>query len=382
MTAAEGEGGGGRVLFVRLGSFSHVNASLLAALRRARPDLVFEDFDLRAAMPGNSLAFRKCVLGGIAEYGPGSLRSRSRLRFCVMRSAAYFNTARRLILQRAAKADYAFTVQTQTLFNAATGRCPNLIYTDHASRAREASGWDEGLGEPSARWLALESGIYRDASHVFTFGSRVRGVLVDRYGMSPDRVSCAGTGANVRCESGPDFGLDRYRRRSILFAGIEWERKGGPDLLAAFRLLRRRMPDARLTIVGCTPPEAEGVENCVSVGRVTIAELARHYEAASCLCVPSRHEPFGNVFVEAGHFGLPVVATRIGEIADVVHDGVNGYRVPVCDPAALAEALWQVLHDPEQARRMGQAGQGLTRDYNWDTVAARILRQTRGGEAA
>ena len=191
MTAAEGEGGGGRVLFVRLGSFSHVKASLLAALRRARPELVFEDFALRAAMPGPSLAFRKCVLGGIAEYGPGSLRSRSRLRFCVMRSAAYFNTARRLILQRAAKADYAFTVQTQTLFNAATGRCPNLIYTDHASRAREASGWDEGLGEPSARWLALESGIYRDASHVFTFGSRVRGVLVDRYGMSPDAFAQA-----------------------------------------------------------------------------------------------------------------------------------------------------------------------------------------------
>ncbi|MGL4236856.1 glycosyltransferase family 4 protein [Tabrizicola sp.] len=363
----------GRALFVRRARFSHVNQSLLAALRRQRPDIVFDDLDVDTLLPPRSLAFQTCILRALAEYGPGTLRNRNLLRFRVLRSRAYYHATRRLIREKSTVGGYLFTVQTQSLFNAANGLVPNLIYTDHASLARESSDWDEGLGDPSPAWLALEAAIYRDAAHVFTFGSRVRQVLVDRYGLPEGRATCAGTGANVMPDAPPDLSPARYERRNILFAGIEWERKGGPDLLAAFKALQTRLPDATLTIVGCTPPEAQGVPGCDVLGRVSLPELARLYLAASCLSVPSRHEPFGNVFVEAGHFGLPVVATRVGEIGDVVHDGKNGFRVPPSDPPALAQALWQVLHDPEAASRMAAEGIRITADYTWDTVAARML---------
>lgn len=371
----------GRALFVRRAQFSYVNESLLAALRRARPDLDFDDLDVDELLSLRSFAFQKCILGAIAEYGPRSLRSRKQLRFCFMRSTSFYRTTQRLIRAKATAKDYAFTVQTQSLFNAASGKVPNLIYSDHASLARESSAWDEGLGDPSQVWLALEAEIYRDAAHIFTFGSRVRRVLIDRYGLAADKVSTCGTGANILPQTPPDFDLARYARRNILFAGIEWERKGGPELLAAFKILRRRLPDVSLTIVGCRPTEAAGVPGCETLGRVSKPELARLYEAGSCFCVPSRHEPFGNVFVEAGHFGLPVVATTVGEIGDVVHDGINGFRVPPSNPDALAEALWRVLHEPQSARQMGQAGKQLTADYNWDVVAARILAHAPTGQA-
>lgn len=374
MTLPEGRAKG-RALFVRRAKFSHVNQSLLSALRRQRPDIQFDDVDLDDLIPAKSPAFLGCIMGAVAEYGPSCLRNRNRLRFSVLRSRAYYRLSQRLIRERSLSGDYLFTVQTQSLFNAANGRVPNLIYTDHAALAREASQWDEGLGEPSPAWLELEAEIYADAAHVFTFGNRVRRVLIERYGMPEERVTCAGTGANVMPDTPPDLSPARYAGRSILFAGIEWERKGGPDLLAAFRILRSRLPDATLTVLGCSPPEAQGIPGCRALGRLPLPDLARHYRDASCFCVPSRHEPFGNVFVEAGHFGLPVVATRVGEIGDVVHDGRNGYRVPPGDPTALADALWQVLHDPKAASRMGQAGTVITADYTWDKVAEKMLAQ-------
>lgn len=363
----------GKALFVRRARFSHINETLLAALRRMRPDIDFDDLDIDDLIPKYGLAFQRCILGTVAEYGLKSLRSRDQLRFCYLRSSAFYRTAQRLIRARSAATDYLFTVQTQSVFNAANRPVPNLVYTDHASLGRDGSAWDEGLGAPSPAWLELEAEIYRDAAHVFTFGSRVRSVLVQRYGLDDSKVSRCGTGANVVPDTPPDFNLARYARRNILFAGIEWERKGGPDLVAAFRKLRVRLPDASLTIVGCTPADAVGVPGCETLGRISRTELARLYQASSCFSVPSRHEPFGNVFVEAGHFGLPVVATTVGEIGDVVRDGENGFRVAPSDPDALADALWRVLHDPVTARRMGQAGNRLTAEYTWDMVASRIL---------
>lgn len=364
-----------RALFVRRASFSHVNASLLDALRRVRPDITFDDLDLNDLMPPKSVAFAKTLLGTIVEYGPSSIRSRHILRYRMLHSVAFHNITRKLIRAAVSRHDYAFTVQTQSLFNAASGDIPNYVYTDNVALERERSAWYVSPGEPSQPWLDLEARIYRDAAHVFTFGSRIRRILVEHYGLADSKATCCGTGANILPATPPNMDLARYARRNIVFAGIDWERKGGLDVLAAFVKLKERLPDATLTIVGCNPPEAAGVPRCTVVGRVSLDVLARLYLDASCLCVPSRYEPFGNVFVEAGHFGLPVVATTVGQIGDVVHDGVNGFRVPPADPEALADALFRVLRDPDEARRMGEASLRTSANFTWDFVAGSILDQ-------
>lgn len=364
-----------RVLFVRRGSFSGSNALLLAALRRRRPEIAFDDVDVNRLLARPSLVPRFAA-AALSEYGAGSLSRRARLRYRMVRNRAYFAAAGTAVRAWAGDRQYAFSLQTQSLFDAANGRRPNLVYTDHVARAREDAAWSDGLGAPSAAWLDCEAEIYRNAAHVFTFGSGVRRMLITRYGLAEDKVSRAGGGASVTPTAAPPTDRARYAARRVLFVGVDWTRKGGPDLLAAFRLLRARMPDATLEIVGCAPADAEGVDGCTVFGRLPPEAVAERYLAASAFCMPSRFEPFGIVYAEAAHFALPVVATAIADVGDMVRDGENGWRVPPCDPPALAAALERVLGDPETARRMGAAGREMAKDWTWDAVADRILALT------
>jgi glycosyltransferase involved in cell wall biosynthesis len=362
-----------RVLFVRRGSFSGTNARLLAALRRRRPDVEFDDLDIDGFFAGDTRSLARSALGALLEYGPGAFRSRAILRFRMTRNCSYFAMARARIRAWMGQRDYACSLQTQSLFDASSGRFPNLVYTDGVALAREGAVWSDGMGLPSRLWIDREREIYRNAAYVFTFGTRIRRLLIDRYGLPEDKVACAGGGASVAPEAPPPTGLARYARRHVLFVGMDWVRKGGPDLLAAFKILRARLPDVTLSIVGCSPAEAQGVEGCAVLGRLPPEKVAAEYLAASCFCMPSRYEPFGIVYLEAARFALPVVATAIGDIGDMVRDGENGWRVPPCDPVALAEALARVLASPETAQRMGAAGLALAGEWTWDAVADRIL---------
>jgi glycosyltransferase involved in cell wall biosynthesis len=87
------------------------------------------------------------------------------------------------------------------------------------------------------------------------------------------------------------------------------------------------------------------------------------------LVAPSHQEPFGTVLAEAMAVGTPVVATRVGGLAEVVEDGVTGRLVEPGDPAALAAAVREVL-----ARRteMGAAAQVHARQFGADAYADRV----------
>jgi glycosyltransferase involved in cell wall biosynthesis len=376
MAAEPGATGSGRPpgLFVVIGAFSHANANLRAGFREIAPDLRLDEYDVLQDLRRRRLTLLRCLLAAVLEYGPGALRSGGRLRYALFRSCAFHQALGRLIAERMRGGGYGFTLQTQSIANAATGLAPNFVYTDHVARSRSA--WDDGFGDPSPAWLALEERIYLDAAHVFTFGSGIRRKLIEEYGVSPQKVSRAGAGASARPATAPDDGIARYARRNILFVGVEWERKGGPDLIEAFARVRERLHDATLTIVGCRP------EVCVAgvevIGRVPLAEVEGFFRRASCFCMPSRLEPFGIVFVEAAHFALPVVATTVGDIADVVQEGETGHLVAPSDPEALAAALIATLEDAETCRRMGRASAALAVDLTWAKVAERIAAHLPG----
>lgn len=362
-----------RVLFVRLGGFSGSNAQLLAAMRRRRPNVMFDDIDVGTFFSAKALSRLQFVLGAIREYGLASVRSRALLRYRMYRTQSYFFMVRRRLAAHVGDRTFSSSLQSQSLFDAGSGRFPHFVYTDHAALARRDSTWGDGMNLPSPAWLDCEREIYQNAKHVFTFGSSIRQLLIDDYRIPEAKVSCIGGGASVAPDAPLATDLARYARRNVLFVGMDWLRKGGPDLLAAFKILRAQLPDATLTIVGCSPPEARDVEGCVVIGRVPAAEVAQYFRAASCFCMPSRFEPFGIVYLEASRFALPVVATAVGDIGDIVRDDMNGWRVPPGDPAAIAEALLRLLADPAMAQRMGATGAALSENWTWDVVADRIL---------
>lgn len=103
------------------------------------------------------------------------------------------------------------------------------------------------------------------------------------------------------------------------------------------------------------------------------SELADLYRAADLFVLPSRHEPFGIVVLEAWANELAVVATRVGGLAELVDSGRTGYLVTPGVPAELAAAIARLLHDPATRREFGAAGRAeIEAHYAWAAVAGRL----------
>jgi glycosyltransferase involved in cell wall biosynthesis len=165
-----------------------------------------------------------------------------------------------------------------------------------------------------------------------------------------------------------------------------YPRKRIGDLLEAAVILRRRIPDVRVRIVGKGPEweaatrihERRGLGATVALlGDVSREQLAEEYVNADLFCLPSVQEGFGIVFLEAMAAGLPVVACRAAAIPEVVEDGVTGRLAPPRDPPALAEAMGDLLENAERRREMGEAGRRAVTRFTPDRVAGRLLDAVR-----
>jgi glycosyltransferase involved in cell wall biosynthesis len=88
--------------------------------------------------------------------------------------------------------------------------------------------------------------------------------------------------------------------------------------------------------------------------------------------LPSLNEGMGRVLVEAMAAGKPVVASRVGGIPDLVHDGETGYLVPPADAKALSDAILKLLKNPDQAKLMGQRGKECCRQFSLEAMIAKL----------
>ena len=103
------------------------------------------------------------------------------------------------------------------------------------------------------------------------------------------------------------------------------------------------------------------------------ADLFRWYCVSDVVGVPSHNESFGLVALEAQACGRPVVATDVGGLRHAVLDGRTGTLVPGHDPDRWADALEQVLDDPDLAVRLGVGGAVHASHFSWDNSAAATL---------
>lgn len=168
----------------------------------------------------------------------------------------------------------------------------------------------------------------------------------------------------------------------ILCVGALSRRKGHPVLLEAFAQVRGVVPGARLTLVGDGPERAalekraaeltiaEAVDFVGAVAHDRVAEL---YARADVFCLPSHAEGVPTVLMEAMAMELPVVATRIMGIPELVEHERSGLLVAPARPDELADALGRLLTDRELADRLGREGrkQVLAR-YNRDAATASL----------
>jgi glycosyltransferase involved in cell wall biosynthesis len=159
------------------------------------------------------------------------------------------------------------------------------------------------------------------------------------------------------------------------FVGRIEPRKGPLDLARAAAAIHAGAPGARIVLVGDDPydsaPEyaaqvraAEGVEHIPWVADG--AAVMRHFDV---LVAPSRQEPFGTVLAEAMAAGTPVVATRVGGLAEVVADGETGRLVAPGRPDELAAAVLEVL---QRRAQMGAAARERAQRFGADAYADRV----------
>jgi glycosyltransferase involved in cell wall biosynthesis len=146
-------------------------------------------------------------------------------------------------------------------------------------------------------------------------------------------------------------------RCTLLFVGVEWNRKGGPIALAVTQELHRRGVDVRLEVVGCVPPapvpDFVKVRGFVSKQSAEGARLIKSlYRECHFLLLPSQAEAYGIAFVEANAHGLPALGCRVGGVPTIVHDGENGWLFPLDAPAeAYASRIQRCLQAPEDYAR-------------------------------
>lgn len=211
-----------------------------------------------------------------------------------------------------------------------------------------------------------------DAFVVLTPFARGRFVAA---GLPPERIVVKPNGL-------PDPGSpSEESRKNILFAGRLSREKGVETLKAAAAQLGQGIDVAG---EGPLRESLEGAENLNLLGTLPGAEVQARMARAAALVVPSLwYEGLPMVVAEAYAAGTPVIASRIGALADLVEDGVTGLLVTPGDPADLARAMARILADPAAARRMGQAARAAyLRDWTEEATTASLLAIYRRACAA
>jgi glycosyltransferase involved in cell wall biosynthesis len=354
-----------KIAFLKRGSFSHINDSVINGLVNNFPDFSVDVIDVYRDLMGPWHV--RNVFAAMWEYGPELCLHRKRVWRTLPQTTYLFKQLKSRLTKRLVGNGFAFSFQTQSVFDASTKSIPNFVYTDHTALAQLRYRDFHRRQLPTKSWIALEAGVYRNATINFTTSQFAARSIIEDYGCKPNQVICVHCGQNTRIPVDP--ATKSYDSKNILFVGREWERKGGPDLIKAFKLVLKSHPDATLTIVGCSP--GVDVPNCNVLGNVPLSKVAECYDKASVFCLPSRLEPSSIALTEASAWGLPVISTDIGGTPERVVHGKTGYLVQPGDIEQLTKALINLLSQPQQCRALGQAQLQLTNTvFTWDKVIA------------
>jgi glycosyltransferase involved in cell wall biosynthesis len=231
---------------------------------------------------------------------------------------------------------------------------------------------DMRLAGPPDRWIAtcewtrrkyLEMGVPANRVFLSYAGTNIRQFAPDRTG-------------RLRAELGvspevPLVGMVAYMYAPKWFLGQERGLKGHEDFFAALNLARNERPDIRGVVIGGAWNGAAGYEDrlryrghAICDGSLTFLgtrpDVAALYPDLDLAVVPSHSENCGGA-VEPLLCGVPVVATNVGGLPDLIRDGETGWLVPQKNPKALARAILDALEDKQEARRRAVEGQKLVR---------------------
>lgn len=273
----------------------------------------------------------------------------------------------------------------------AAPQLPLYCYLDSNCVLSERGGEQSFSYYASAKYKRMaferERAIYTKARGIFVFSDHLRNSLIQDFGVPAARIHTVYAGVNIAV---PATQPHADKAPVILFVGKDFERKGGPLLLKAFARVQQEIPAARLIVAG-----AElniGHPNVETVGYIDKgtpggeARLIDLYRQAAVFAMPSHFEPFGIVYAEAMHFGLPCVGVAHYAMPEIITQDVTGILIRPGNEHDLTQALLRLLKNPALARRMGEEGRRKAEQFRWEIVAEKMestirrdLAQDRSG---
>jgi glycosyltransferase involved in cell wall biosynthesis len=208
----------------------------------------------------------------------------------------------------------------------------------------------------------FEKWLWPLSDHFLCNAAALKKIMIDRFQMPEDRITVIHNGVNLNYfrpagESRPSHG------KVVLCVARLVPEKDHETLVAAFALVSARHPDAELWLVGDGPRQQairRLAQRLLPPQRIRLlsgqAELAPILKQSRLLVLSSTHEGFPNVVLEAMAAGLPVVATNVGGLAEMVVDGETGWLVPPKNAPALADRISRLLADTAESIALGRAG--------------------------
>jgi glycosyltransferase involved in cell wall biosynthesis len=241
-------------------------------------------------------------------------------------------------------------------------RQPPVLFTEHGR-------WFPDYPRPKR--VVANRLLLQQRDRTVGVGEAVRQALIHNEGLPAERVGVVYNGVE----------LDRFNNsreeRDVALQAMGLERgdfvllqvarldplKDHPTALLTVDRLRHEIPNLRLVLVGEGPEERSirdlihrlGIDHHVRLLGLR-SDVARLLHAADVLLLTSKSEGVPLTAIEAMAAGLPVVATSVGGLPEVVQNGKTGWLVPAGDPAALAERILVLARDPGLRQQMGRLG--------------------------
>ena len=188
----------------------------------------------------------------------------------------------------------------------------------------------------------------------------------------PDSTSALSTepsrAAELRAGFGGDFVIGHV-------GALDDSHKGQLQIIDVARRVEASDPGLRFVLVGSGCDEAmlkqaaAGLDSVCFAGQVD--DVGNYLAAFDAFIYPSRHEGLGSILLDAMEFGLPVVATAVGGIPEVIEDGANGMLCAPGDADALTAAVLRLYREPELRERIGAVNQNKASQFSPAHMASR-----------
>lgn len=238
----------------------------------------------------------------------------------------------------------------------------------------------------SLRWysfIGMQIRVSRRLRRIITVSDFSKTDIAREFNIPEDRFSVVPNGINTNIFY-PIPEIKREKDRLIVTNSADMPLKGLYYLLQAIHDVSKKRP-VRLTVIG-TPKEGGGVVKLINklgirdlidfTGRITDEEFVRQYARASIAVVPSVYEGFGLPVGEAMASGIPVISTTGGALPEVAGDAA--VLVPPKNPKALAQAIINLLDNPEKAESLGKAGyKRVMNHFTWKDAAEKTVEAYR-----